>query len=362
MEEHLILLPVREFPDRGTKWLLESPEHVAGLLQILAPELASRLDFSRLEEQKTSFVLESLRTQESDLLFLVPFKGVTGDGERELLIYILIEHQSTPIMSMGFRILFYMTLIWDRQRQEWQRAGLPESEWRFRPILPLLFYTGDKEWDTPLSVTALMDVPAELERFIPHHDTLFLNLNATAPEKLTEKEHPFGWILRILQKEKAPLEALESELRQAIGNLDRLTTHQQMQWLQAIHYILLLIYHRRAPEEHHQLTQIVSQSVQTRQRQQEVSHMERTIAQAFIEEGEQRGIERGIERGQVETTQANTLDVLNARFTVPPSTVAELTARLQQIQDLSVLRNLLTDAVKAESLDSFIERLSQLQG
>jgi len=39
----------------------------------------------------------------------------------------------------------------------------------------------------------------------------------------------------------------------------------------AIHYILLLIYHRREPEERAQLTDLVSKSVQTRKRQEEVS-------------------------------------------------------------------------------------------
>ncbi len=78
--------------------------------------------------------------------------------------------------------------------------------------------------------------------------------------------------------------------------------------------------------------------------------MGQTIAQALIEEG------------KLAYAQSSTLDVLNARFTVPNSTLAELNARLQRIQDLSVLRNLLTDAVKVESLDSFIQRLSQLQG
>ncbi len=213
-----------------------------------------------------------------------------------------------------------------------------------------------------MSVTALMDLPQELERFVPSHDTLFLNLPATASEDLTAQEHPFGWIARVLKQERAPDEAFMNELRQAVARIDQLTADKRAEWQKAIHYFLLLIFHRREPEEHEQLTEIIQQSVQDRSRQEEVSQMRRTIAQAFIEEGEQRGIERGIERGQVETTQANTLDVLNARFSVPPSTVAELTARLQQIKDLSVLRNLLTDAVKVESLDSFVQRLSQLQG
>lgn len=44
------LLPVREFPDKGTKWLLEFGENVEGLLKIVANDLVERLDFSRLEQ------------------------------------------------------------------------------------------------------------------------------------------------------------------------------------------------------------------------------------------------------------------------------------------------------------------------
>jgi len=373
--EQISLLPVREFPDRGTKWLLESPENVFGLLQILDAEIANRLDYSRLQDQKTSFVLDSLRKQESDLLFLAPIK----DTAREILIYILIEHQSEPVMSMGFRLLFYMTLVWDKQRREWERDKVKEkfpllffliklfllgkekvwkeSEWRFHPILPVLFYTGESDWNTSLSVTALMDVPEEFERFVPSHETLFLNLHAIAPEQLTAKEHPFGWIARILKKEKAKSEALISELKQAVEKIDKLTVEQRIQWLRAIHYILLLIYHRREPEEHEQLTEIVLKSVQNRRRQEEVSQMGRTIAQAFIEEGEQ----RGREKGQIETTQSNTLDALNARFTLPYSTLAELKERIQRIEGLSVLQRLHIDAVKVKSLDDFVKRLDELQ-
>lgn len=48
--EEISLLPVREFPDRGTKWLLESPENVFGLLQILSREIANCLDYSQLQD------------------------------------------------------------------------------------------------------------------------------------------------------------------------------------------------------------------------------------------------------------------------------------------------------------------------
>ena len=359
--EEKSLLPVREFPDSGAKWLLSASENVFGLIQILSAEIASRLDFSRLRDDKTSFVLDSLRKQISDLVFIVPFFDVTCETEREVLIFILIEHQSKPVMSMGFRMLLYMTLIWDEQRREWEKKKVKESEWRFRPILPVLFYTGDSNWNTPLSVTALMDLPTELEPFVPQYKTLFLNLNAIAPEKLTEHPHLFGWILRIIQKEKTSLENLVDELKQAVENIDKLTVDERIQWQRAIHYLLLLIYHRREPEEHAQLTDIVSKSVQNRKRQEEVSNMGRTIAQSLIEEGREIGMKLGIEEGQIKNAQSSTLDVLNARFPVPYPTLTDLKERVQRIENLSVLRNLLTDAVKIESLDDFVKRLDELQ-
>ena len=157
------LLPVREFADRGTKWLLESPGNVSGLIRILDVNLVEKIDFSRLHDEKKTFILNNLRQQESDLVFTAPFWDEEDKTEGEVLIYILIEHQSEPDISMGFRMLFYMTQIWDTQRREWERDKVPKSQWNFRPILPVLFYTGKSSWDIPISVTdAMKQLPKPL--------------------------------------------------------------------------------------------------------------------------------------------------------------------------------------------------------
>ena len=64
---------IREFADRSTLRLLESPENVAGLIRLLARDLADALDFSRAQRQNRSFVLDDLRKQEVDVLYRVPF-------------------------------------------------------------------------------------------------------------------------------------------------------------------------------------------------------------------------------------------------------------------------------------------------
>jgi len=122
----------------------------------------------------------------------------------------------------------------------------------------------------------MKQLPKPLERFVPSHDTLFLNLKATEKERLTAYEHPFGWILRIIQQENASTEELVGELELAIAQLDKLPDSDSNQWIRAIHYILLLIYNRREPEEHPKLTDIVANAIQDRKRREEVNKMVRS--------------------------------------------------------------------------------------
>ena len=201
-------IPIEHFPDRSTRWLFQEKENVRGLVEIVANELAELIDFNQLTQLNRSFVSDALREQESDIVFRVPFhRGAEAD---ELLIYILIEHQSTVDATMGFRVLFYMTQIWDSQRQEWKSKNVPKSEWRLRPILPIVFYTGLQRWNTPLTLNSIMDIPDVLSRFVPTFDTLFLNVKETDAANFTRPDHPIGWLLTVLQKENADTREVET--------------------------------------------------------------------------------------------------------------------------------------------------------
>ena len=74
------LLPIREFPDKGTKWLLEFHENVRALLDIVASDLVDRLDFGKLEQVNQTFIPDNLREQESDIVYL--FHSVAKMWER----------------------------------------------------------------------------------------------------------------------------------------------------------------------------------------------------------------------------------------------------------------------------------------
>ena len=171
---------IEHFPDRSIRRLLQDREYVRGLVQIIAPDIEVFLDFNRITYQKRSFISKALQERESDVLLSVPFQEDTDATDTDaLLIYILIEHQSTVDKTMGFRLLSYMVQIWESQRREWETEKIPQSERRLQPILPVLFYTGDAPWTVPVSLTTIMDVPEILARFVPSFDTLFLGVKET---------------------------------------------------------------------------------------------------------------------------------------------------------------------------------------
>lgn len=140
---------IREFNDRSTLWLLEDPQHVRDLLRLLEPEIAERLDFSRAERVNRSFVPADLRKQESDVIFCVPLAG-GGESPPEILVYVLLEHQSQRDPLMALRLYRYMGQLWDLQCRQWEDAGTPAAERRLHPgapwALPLVLHTGTDPW------------------------------------------------------------------------------------------------------------------------------------------------------------------------------------------------------------------------
>ena len=324
---------IEHFSDRSIRRLFQDPEYVRGLVEIIAPELVALLDFSRGAQQNRSFISDALRERESDVLLQVPFQG-TPDSE-ELLIYILIEHQSTVDPTMGFRLLSYMMEIWQEQWRAWQsETGVRR---RLDPILPIVFYTGDRRWTSPLSLTAIMEVPEVLTRFVPTFDTLFLGVKAIDQEVLTKPGHPLGWLLSVLQKESAEKSVISEALVAAVSELDRLDETQVSQVRQALLYFIQLILHRRSAAEREELIELIKQHSRD---ESEVVIMAQTAAELLIEHGKAEGI--------VEGKQASILQLLRIRFQNVPET---LTERITSIESLSHLDRLLEQAMTAQNLD-----------
>lgn len=275
---------IREFNDRGVLWLLDTPANLKAFVQIVSAEIAEHLDFSRAERINRSFIPDDLQKQETDLLYRVPFRQRKG----EVLLYLLIEHQSLPDPIMGLRFYSYMDDIWGMERRAWEQQPKPRPPLELYLVIPILFYTGKRPWKTPVTLESLMPIPAELHDFVPQYKTLFLSLRDITPADLTKTGTALAWALRALKSAEDPLKALSAVVAEVVANLNRLPDVEKAEWLKAMRYVLLLIRHKRKFAEQDGLYQVVYAAVDERRRT-EVETMFVSGADKLLQEGRQEG-------------------------------------------------------------------------
>ena len=272
-------IPVSQASDRNAKLLFSDPENVRGLLQIVADELVNNIDFSRITPIKQSYIAETLREVESDIVLQVPFE-IDGKTD-ELMIYILIEHQSTVDRIMAHRVLYYMDQIRDAERRVLESSDVPKSEWRFSPILPIVYYTGDQRWKEPVPLSDLIAAPEPLVRFIPKFDVLFLNVKEMSETDLWDMDHPFGWLLTVLQKDRADAETMFRTLLAALSRLDTHEPEHPAQHRLALLFLGHLILFRRPEKEREDLMKLIQQHTDDT----EVNNIMKSAAETLYEKG-----------------------------------------------------------------------------
>ncbi len=157
---------------------------------------------------------------------------------------------------------------------------------------------------------------------------------------LTRTDHPFGWLLTVLQKEHADKEEIRTALMEAVAHIDTLDEEKTQQWQRAIFYLYLLILHRRPSEEHDELKTLVYDQMKETSHKEEGAAMAQTMAEYLMEQGEK--------RGQTQAKREAVLKLLRLRFDPIPEPVV---SRITAMRSLSRLDTLFEKAVAAQTLD-----------
>jgi hypothetical protein len=190
-----------------------------------------------------------------------------------------------------------------------------------------------------------MAAPAEVRPFIPDWEMLLLDLRGAAPEVLARASAALGGALRAQRAEAAPWEELESILKAALAELDVLGEEHPGQWLRAVWFLVLLLFHRREPEEYTAFKEHVeARARRLRLRlQEEVEEMGKTMAEVVAERARAEGRAEGRAGGLRHALEA----ILTERFgPVNPAIAAALDGA-----DLDTLDDWLRSAVRADRLE-----------
>ena len=115
--------------DKYFQRVFSNEQDAASLLRTCVPRpLADTLKWSTLSLLRGRFVDDDWRRNETDMLYSVERKGT----ETPVLVYVLLEHQSTPDPWLRLRLLGYFVQVW----QQWRRQH--ESEERLPLLVPLV--------------------------------------------------------------------------------------------------------------------------------------------------------------------------------------------------------------------------------
>ncbi len=140
--------------------------------EYLPPEIVSRLDWRTLKIAKGSFVDPELRERFSDIVYEIRAKG------RLLLIYLLMEHQSTVDPWMPLRFLHYMTELWELWRKQNPKAD------KLPGIIPVLFYHGEDEWDVSVHFRDILEEPGLTGEFVPRFRYLLRDFSSSGDDEI----------------------------------------------------------------------------------------------------------------------------------------------------------------------------------
>jgi len=141
--------------DKLFKGLLDQPGTAGALLrERLPPEIAALLADQPPELVDGEFVDQALRGSQSDRLFKAKLKS-----GGEVLLYVLIDHKSTPSAGILLQLLGYMVRIWVRHAGDRAEA--------LRHLPPLVVYHGAEPWNVALCLRDTIAAPEIIKHYQP---------------------------------------------------------------------------------------------------------------------------------------------------------------------------------------------------
>jgi hypothetical protein len=182
--------------DLFARYTFGSPERAeAELRAVLPAQVVSEVDWMSLRQEPGCVVDPELRETESDLLFTARLRS-----GRSLLLYVLLEHQSTVDRWMALRMLRYVV----RQLEHWRQQH-PDSP-VLPVIIPLVMYHGPEgAWTAPRRVEDLFELPDEEEQrerwhaLVPRFEYLLDDLTTEREEALRARAGPplarLAWLI-----------------------------------------------------------------------------------------------------------------------------------------------------------------------
>ena len=162
--------------DKLFKGLLDQPGTAGALLRERLPaDISCLLTDDPPELLDGEFIDEALQGSQSDRLF----RALLKDGG-DVLLYVLIDHKSTPEPGIILQLLGYMLRIWLRYA-----CGKADALRSLPPILPMVVYHGVSEWKVSRSLRDTIKAPEAIKQYQPDVRYTLVDLGPIPNDRLS---------------------------------------------------------------------------------------------------------------------------------------------------------------------------------
>lgn len=306
--------------DKGYKWLLSSREIFMQLLNSFVKESwVKEIDANKLKRTDKSFIAKDFLEKEADLVYEVNLRGQT------VVFYILLELQRKVDFSMPYRLLNYMSGIWQNHLNLLPKeVTIEQKDVRLPAIIPIVLYNGEKPWTAPRSFREMLGAEHLFGNHLLNFTYILLDVNRYTDKELLEISNTIGAAF-LLDKNSRNPEGLRKLLKKLFRSLQNATETESMIFNRWLRYI---IQPRLSPHQQNIFIEEFNQLNNEEVRKMVFENFEKSL-DAIEEKGRLKGKREGKQEGKQETA----LEML--RDKVDASTVAKYTKLpLEKIQDL----------------------------
>ncbi len=245
--------------------------------------------------ENTSFTDPSLSNRESDLLYKIKYKN------NDIFLYVLVEHQSTIDQLMPFRLLVYMTRIWERYiKDEKKDKKHGDKKFRLPLIIPIVFYDGEDSWSVPLNfkdkIISFDNIPGISEtnikniyRYIPKFEYELIELAKIKSDDLLRLQNALGLLLTFDSSTSEDLTYVLRKIRQAFELLPK----REKELLELYMKTLLIVFNKRNDIKI-DMNEIIEKNG---------GENMFTIFEAKLKRIKEEGIKEGIKKDKIETVK-----------------------------------------------------------
>jgi len=173
----------RQTKDAGFKTVLGNHELFAQFLRdFIKIDMLRDVKPEDIEDITERFVAMGIDSKEGDTV-----KKIRVTVEEPFFIVGLAEHNQKVYHRMGFRFLEYKVFIWldyERERNAIRKGASELKGFKYPPILPIVYYTGEGKWTAPTNFIDKVYFNDVFGKYIPKFEYILIDAKNYGQEDL----------------------------------------------------------------------------------------------------------------------------------------------------------------------------------